>query len=77
MTIFITVVEKMKKIIPNLPDDWAETVGERIGITKEVVRSYTRGDRGKRNKKRALDILRTMKELESEFKAEIYELTQK
>jgi predicted transcriptional regulator YheO len=77
MSVLQPVTEKMKSIIPTLPQDWAERVAEKLDISKEVVYQHVRGDRGKRNKKRVLDILRVMIEIKKEFMAEIAELTEK
>lgn len=77
MSVIEPVMIKMREIIPNLPQNWAEQVGDKMGISKEVVRQYARGDRGRRNKKKAIEILRFMKEIEEEFRSEIAELTEK
>lgn len=75
MSVLQPVVSKMQEMTDNLPQNWADIVGEKMGISPSVVRSYVRGDRGKRNKKKALEILRYMKEVEEDFRAEIAELT--
>lgn len=68
--------KKMKEMIPNLPSDWAETVGEKMGIKADVVRSYVRGDRGKRDKGKVILVFKLMKEIEKEIINEIDQLIQ-
>lgn len=74
MSLIQPLREKMKEIIPNLPDNWAEIIGDKMGIKADVVRSYVRGDRGKRKKEDIIRIFKFMKEMESELIAEIEEL---
>lgn len=74
MSVIQPVRVKMKELIPNLPSDWADQVGDKMGMRPEVVRAYVRGARGKRNKDKVLQIYRYMKELHSELMAEIAEL---
>lgn len=71
MSVLDPVRERIKEIIPALPDDWADTVGSRMGIRREVVYSYAAGTRGKRKKSKVLELLRQMKTLQQEFLAEI------
>ena len=73
MPVLQPIIEKMKEIIPNLPQDWASRVGEKLGVTADLVRSYARGDRGVRNKKMSLEILKAMKEVRDQWYAEINE----
>lgn len=70
------VINKMQEVKPNLPEDWAEKVATKIGMSPTVVRLYVNGQRGKRDKNKALKILRAMKEVEAEFKEEIREAIQ-
>ena len=71
MSIIQPVIEKMQEIIPELPGDWADTIGERMGIRREVVWAYANGRRGKRDKQKVLELLRQMKTLKAEFEKEI------
>lgn len=71
MSIIQPVIEKMKEIIPDLPGDWADVISQRMGIRKEVIRSYANGQRGKRDKLKVLEVLRQMKTLQQEIKKEI------
>jgi len=71
MSIIQQVIEKMQEIIPELPGDWPETLGARMGIRREVVWAYAKGRRGKRDKQKVLELLRQMKTLKAEFQKEI------
>lgn len=71
MSSFQPVIEKIKEIIPDLPGNWAETIAVRMDISKEVVRAYAAGRRGKRDKMKLLEILRQMKTLHQEIRKEI------
>jgi hypothetical protein len=74
MSVIELVKEKMKEIIPDLPQNWADQIALRMGIRPDVVRNYAYGRRGVRNKYKALEILQNMLDLHKEFKKEIEEL---
>lgn len=74
MSVIESVTEKMKEIIPNLPQNWADQIALRMGIRPDVVRNYASGRRGVRNKNKSLEILQNMLDLHKEFKIEIEKL---
>lgn len=65
---------KMREMIPNLPSNWAEMIGEKMGVKADVVRSYVRGDRGKRDKEKVILVFKLMKEIEEKIINEIDQL---
>ena len=71
MSIIQPVIEKIEEVRMDLPKDWAETIAQRMGLRPEVVWAYAKGRRGKRDKMKALEILRHMKALRQEFIEEI------
>ena len=71
MSIIQPLVENMQKMIPDLPGDWAEIIGQKIGMQREQVRAYANGRRGKRNKQKVLDIHQQMKTLHTQLLKQI------
>lgn len=71
MSIIQPIIEKMEEVRKDLPKDWAQTIAQQMGLKPEVIYAYVKGRRGKRDKMKALEILRHMKALRQELIEEI------
>ena len=68
------VLIKIKELIPDAPDDWAERIGILMNKKQGTIHQYCTGNIGTRNKK-AIEVLKHLKNLVAEQKAEIERLT--
>jgi predicted transcriptional regulator len=61
------IIEKIKELIEEAPEDWAKQIAKLMNCSEESVYAYARGDRGSRtgNHKTVLEHLKTLVDQEN------------
>jgi hypothetical protein len=71
MSVLQPVIDDIQRLVLGLPQNWADVAAVKMGSNAAVVRYYARGQRGKRNFDKILELHGVLKEMAAELQCRV------